>query len=88
MDLVEANDGSASSDPLNSSSDGSTLNGGTNPSHSQASGGINIVHVTLPQAQVNQVNTSFTLSRDAFAKRNPRHSRSTFEVRSELCLLS
>jgi len=68
MDLVEANDGSASSDPLNSSSDGSTLNGDTNPSHSQASGGINIVHVTLPQAQViNQVNTSFTLSLDAFA---------------------
>jgi len=55
MDLVEANDGSASSDPLNSSSDGSTLNGGTNPSHSQASGGINIVHVTLPQAQVQSV---------------------------------
>ena len=48
MDLVEANrDGSASSDPLNSSSDGTT----TNPSpHSQAA--INIVHVTLPQAQV------------------------------------
>jgi len=51
MDLVEANrDGSASSDPLNSSSDGTT----TNPSpHSQAA--INIVHVTLPQAQVQSV---------------------------------
>jgi hypothetical protein len=64
MDL-DSNERSSSGDPLTNTSEDSTLNGsggggagggGGNPSHSQASSGISIVHVTLPQAQViNQV---------------------------------
>nr|CAG4643501.1 EOG090X0DMT [Ilyocryptus agilis] len=61
MDLVDTNDGSGENDPL--STDGQTVNGGasnssaggSNPSHSQATSGISIVHVTLPQAQVQSV---------------------------------
>jgi len=63
MDLVETNDGSGESDPLTASGDSRTLNGGgggssgggSNPSHSQASSGISIVHVSVPQAQVQSV---------------------------------
>jgi len=59
MDL-DSNERSSSGDPLTNTSEDSTLNGsggggaggGGNPSHSQASSGISIVHVTLPQAQV------------------------------------
>jgi len=64
MDLVETNDGSGESDPLTASGDSRTLNGGgggssgggSNPSHSQASSGISIVHVSVPQAQVSRSN--------------------------------
>ena len=48
MDL-DTNEGSCSGDHLNTSDD-SALNG--NQNHSQASSGISIVHVTLPQTQV------------------------------------
>jgi len=62
MDL-DSNERSSSGDPLTNTSEDSTLNGsggggaggGGNPSHSQASSGISIVHVTLPQAQVQSV---------------------------------
>ncbi len=63
MDLVDANDGSGESDPHNSgAAESSSLNGGrssgggniggSNPSHSQSSSALSIVHVSVPQAQV------------------------------------
>ncbi|XP_046446698.1 cyclic AMP-dependent transcription factor ATF-1-like isoform X2 [Daphnia pulex] len=66
MDLVDANDGSGESDPHNSgAAESSSLNGGrssgggniggSNPSHSQSSSAISIVHVSVPQAQVQSV---------------------------------
>lgn len=62
MDLVETNDGSGESDQLTASGDSRTLNGGggssgvgSNPSHSQTSSSISIVHVSVPQAQVQSV---------------------------------
>lgn len=65
MDLVDANDGSGESDPHNSgAAESSSLNGGrssgggniggSNPSHSQSSSAISIVHVSVPQAQVSR----------------------------------
>nr|CAG4636513.1 EOG090X0DMT [Eubosmina coregoni] len=68
MDLVETNDGSGENDPLTVPGDSRTLNGGSgssggssnNPSHSQSSTGISIVHVSVPQAQsfISSPNTS------------------------------
>nr|CAH0110896.1 unnamed protein product [Daphnia galeata] len=66
MDLVDANDGSGESDPHNTgAAESSALNGGrssgggnsggSNPSHSQSSSAISIVHVSVPQAQVQSV---------------------------------
>lgn len=60
MDLVEPNDGSGESDPLNANEspvNGRNSSGGgegsSNPSsHSQSSSGLSIVHVAIPQAQV------------------------------------
>lgn len=62
MDLVDANDGSGESDPLNSGAEresptlnggrGGNNSGGSNQSHSQSSSAISIVHVSVPQAQV------------------------------------
>lgn len=58
MDL-DQNEGTSSGDPLTGTQEESQgLNGASsnaNPSHSQASSGISIVHVTLPQAQVQSV---------------------------------
>ena len=63
MDLVDTNDGSGESDPhnigagdspaLNGRGSGGSNGGGSNPSHSQSSSAISIVHVSVPQAQVN-----------------------------------
>jgi hypothetical protein len=72
MDLVDANDGSGESDPHNSgAAESSSLNGGrssgggniggSNPSHSQSSSAISIVHVSVPQAQVSYYTLVITL---------------------------
>ncbi|XP_057370649.1 cyclic AMP-dependent transcription factor ATF-1-like [Daphnia carinata] len=66
MDLVDTNDGSGESDPHNSGAgespalnggrgSGGGNGGGSNPSHSQSSSAISIVHVSVPQAQVQSV---------------------------------
>lgn len=76
MDLVDANDGSGESDPLNTgageiqslngggrnSGGGNSASGGSNPSHSQSSSAISIVHVSVPQAQVSYFSNLSTVS--------------------------